>query len=394
MIGNRIMAQPQANRSGQYIKQINGYKAFIPKPLPPDPPLVMSDELWMAVSQGDRALARLDMTTEIVPDPDLFVSMYVRREAVLSSQIEGTQASLMDVLEYETISEDVGPDSDVIEVINYIEALRYGLARLSDFPVSMRLVKEIHERLLRGVRGQEKNPGEFRRSQNWIGATNCSLANALFVPPPPHEMNTALDDLERFIHDQRPLPPLIKLGLIHAQFETIHPFLDGNGRMGRLLITFLLCEIGILRQPLLYLSYYFKKHRSEYYDRLQAVRERGDWEGWLTFFLEAVRQVSREASDTARNVMRLREQHRGLIASSLSRGTARGLVLHEKLFKTPYTSIAGVKTMTELSTSNAGKLVNKFVEIGILEELTGRRRNRAFVYREYLKLFEDQEEAG
>ena len=258
----------------------------------------------------------------------------------------------------------------------------------------MRLVKEIHERLLRGVRGQEKNPGEFRHSQNGIGATNCSLANALFVPPPPHEMNTALDDLERFIHDQRPLPPLIKLGLIHAQFETIHPFLDGNGRMGRLLITFLLCEIGILRQPLLYLSYYFKKHRSEYDDRLQAVRERGDWEAWLTFFLEAVRQVSREASDTARNVMRLREQHRGLIASSLSRGTARGLVLHEKLFKTPYTSIAGVKTMTELSTSNAGKLVNKFVEIGILEELTGRRRNRAFVYREYLKLFEDQEEAG
>ena len=387
------MARPQANRSGQYVKQLTGYKAFIPKPLPPDPSLTMSDELWTAISQGDRALARLDMTTEIVPDPDLFVSMYVRREAVLSSQIEGTQASLMDVLEYEAIAQEVGPDSDVVEVINYIRALRYGLSRLGELPVSMRLIKEIHEHLMRGVRGQEKSPGEFRRSQNWIGSTNCSLANAQFVPPPPHEMIMALNDLERFIHDKRPIPILIKLGLIHAQFETIHPFLDGNGRMGRLLITFLLCENGILKQPLLYLSHYFKKFRSEYYDRLQAVRARGDWEGWLAFFLEAVYQVSREASETARNVMRLRERDRNSIASKLGKGTARGLILHENLFKTPFTSIAGVKAMTGLSTSNAGTLVNKLVEIGILEELTGQQRNRAFVYREYLELFEDQGES-
>ena len=384
------MANPQTGRSGRHIKQPTGYKAFIPKGLPPDPPLLMSDELWTAISRADRALARLDMTSEIVPDPDLFVSMYVRREAVLSSQIEGTQASLMDVLEYEAIAKGAGPESDVVEVINYIDALRYGLARLSDLPVSLRLIKEIHGRLLRDVRGHEKSPGEFRRSQNWIGSANRGLADALFVPPPPHEMAKALDDLERFIHDDRPLPALIKLGLIHAQFETIHPFLDGNGRMGRLLITFLLCENDTLKQPLLYLSHYFKKNRSEYYDRLQAVRERGDWEGWLAFFLEGVYEVSREATDVARRVMRLREAYRGLITKKLGKGTARALTLLEDLFKTPFTSVAGIREATKLSASNANTLAAKFLDLGILKEATGQRRNRAFVYDEYLQLFEDQ----
>jgi Fic family protein len=385
------MANPQAGRSGRYIKQPTGYKAFIPKGLPPDPPLLMTDGLWTAISRADRALARLDMTTEIVPDPDLFVSMYVRREAVLSSQIEGTQASLMDVLEYEAIAKGAGPESDVVEVINYIDALRFGLARLRELPVSLRLIKEIHARLMRDVRGHEKSPGEFRRSQNWIGPANCGLADAQFVPPPPHEMVAALDDLERFIHDERPVPTLIKLGLIHAQFETIHPFLDGNGRMGRLLITFLLCENDILKQPLLYLSHYFKRHRSEYYDRLQAVRERGDWEGWLSFFVEAVYQVSREAAEVARRVMRLREAHRGLIAEKLGKGTARALQLHEALFKTPFTSVAGIKEATGLSISTANILAARFLELGILKEATRQRRNRAFVYDEYLKLFEDPE---
>ena len=331
------------------------------------------------------------MTSEIVPDPDLFVSMYVRREAVLSSQIEGTQASLMDVLEYEAITKDVGDDSDVFEVINYIDALRYGLARLPELPVSLRLIKEIHGRLLRDVRGHEKSPGEFRRSQNWIGPANCSLADAQFVPPPPHEMIMALDDLQRFIHDDRPLPALIKLGLVHAQFETIHPFLDGNGRMGRLLITFLLCENDILTQPLLYLSHLFKKHRSEYYDRLQAVRDRGDWEGWLLFFLKAVIEVSREATDVARSVLRLREAHRNLIAEKLGKGTARALILLEHLYKAPFASIARIKEATGLSVASANALAVKFVELGILKEVTGQRRNRAFVYDEYLKLFEDQD---
>ena len=383
------MANHPPGRSGRYVKQLADYKAFIPKPLPPDPPLLMGDELWTAVSRADRALARLDMTSEILPDPDLFVSMYVRREAVLSSQIEGTQASLMDVLEYEALAKDAGTHSDVVEVINYIDALRYGLGRLSELPVSLRLIKEIHGCLLHQVRGHEKNPGEFRRSQNWIGPANCNLSDAQFVPPPPHEMATALDDLERFIHDDRPLPALIKLGLIHAQFETIHPFLDGNGRMGRLLITFLLCENDILKQPLLYVSHHFKKYRSEYYDRLQAVRERGDWEGWLVFFLEGVYQVSREATEVARQIMRLREAHRDLITRKLGKGTARALTLLEALFKTPYLSGTGIKEVTGLSASNANTLALKFVDLEILDEVTGQRRNRAFVYRSYLNLFGD-----
>ena len=371
--------------------QPSGYKAFIPNRLPPDPAVRMDDEIWTAVSRADRTLARLDMTSEIVPDPDLFVYMYVRREAVLSSQIEGTQASLMDVLEYEAIAKEAGPDSDVVEVINYIDALRYGLARLAELPVSLRLIKEIHGRLLRDARGSEKNPGEFRRSQNWIGPANCGLADAAFVPPPPHEMLTALDELERFIHDDRPIPALIKLGLIHSQFETIHPFLDGNGRMGRLLITFLLCEGDILKQPLLYLSYYFKKHRSEYYDRLQAVRDRGDWEGWLSFFLRGVYEVSREATEVARKVTRLREAHRGLITQRLGMRTSRALTLLESLYKNPYLSVAGIQEVTGLSPSNAGSLAARFIELGILNEATSKRRNRAFVYSEYLDLFEDRE---
>ncbi len=355
--------------------------------------MLIGDEIWTIISKADRTLARLDMTCEIVPDPDLFVYMYVRREALLSSQIEGTQASLMDVLEYEAISEEVGPKSDVIEVINYIDAMRHGLGRLRELPVSLRLIKEIHERLLRNVRGHERNSGEFRRSQNWIGPKNCTLANASFVPPPPHEMGIALDQLEAFIHDPTPMPPLIKLGLVHAQFETIHPFLDGNGRVGRLLISFLLCEGDILKQPLLYLSHYFKQHRSEYYDRLQAVRDRGDWEGWLQFFLVGIAAVSSEATDVARRIVKLREAHRDLIIKNSGRGTASALVLYEALFKHPFLNIAGISEATGLVTSNANSLASRFVDLGILAEATGQRRNRAFVYREYLDLFEDQDEA-
>ena len=383
------MANPISDRAGRYIRQPTGYKAFIPKNLPPEPPLAVTDEMWTAVSRADRQLARLDMTSEILPDPDLFVYMYVRREAVLSSQIEGTQASLMDVLEYEAIAQEVGPKSDVAEVINYIDALRHGLERLVELPVSLRLIKEIHGRLLSDVRGHEKDPGEFRRMQNWIGPAGSNLTNAAFIPPPPHEMGIALDELERFIHDSKPLPALIKIGLIHAQFETIHPFLDGNGRVGRLMITFLLCENGILKQPLLYLSHYFKLHRVEYYDRLQAVRHGGDWEGWIRFFLDGVYEVSREAVEVARRIMKLRETHRQLIVDRLGRGATSGLTLLESLFKTPYLSIRGIGEASGLTTPNANALAAKFVDLGIFEEATGQRRNRAFAYRPYLNLFVD-----
>ncbi len=296
-------------RAGRYIQQPTGYQAFIPASIPPEPALRFDPELVTAISKAELALGRLDGAAQILPNPDLFVLMYVRKEAVLSSQIEGTQASLVDVLQFEAALED-GKPQDSEEVSNYVGAMNYGLRRLRDFPISLRLIREIHAELLSGVRGSERNPGEFRTSQNWIGPSGCTLNDAQFVPPPPHEMMEALDNLERFLHAPIPMPQLMKAGIAHAQFETIHPFLDGNGRVGRLLITFLLCQQGILQYPLLYLSHYFKQHRSEYYERLQSIRESGDWEGWLKFFLKGVDEVSQEAAATAKQIVRLREEHR------------------------------------------------------------------------------------
>jgi Fic family protein len=316
--------------------------------------------------------------------------MYVRKEALLSSQIEGTQASLMDVLEYEVKSRESSRHVDAGEVINYIDAMNYGLGRLAKLPVSLRLIKEIHERVLRGVQGPKK-PGEFRRSQNWIGPSNCTLANASFVPPPPNEMMDSLSNLEKFIHDRRPMPVLIKLGIVHAQFETIHPFLDGNGRVGRLLITFLLCENKILKKPLLYLSFFFKKNRLEYYDRLQSVRDRGDWEGWMKFFLAGVVEVSEEATNIACKIMRLRERHRELVMKGLGKGATAALKALESLYRTPYVSVAGIAESSDLTISAANVLAGKLCSLSILEEVTGQKRNRYFIYLDYLSLFDDEE---
>ena len=284
-------------RAGRYVKQTRGYSAFIPAALPPHPPIKFSDEMLMRLSEADRALARLDGSATTLPDPDFFVFTYVRKEAVLSSQIEGTQSSLRDVLaaEAEVLTADL--PRDVGEVINYINAINHGLASLVRLPVSVRLVKEIHKKLLHGVRGRDLTPGELRRTQNWIGHSGCTLNEASFVPPPPHEVPEALSQLEKFIHNPGNLPKLVWIGLVHAQFETIHPFLDGNGRVGRLLIILLLCEQQVLARPILYLSHYFKQHRQEYYERLQSVRDEGAWEEWLAFFLRGVEVVSKEAFD-------------------------------------------------------------------------------------------------
>jgi len=381
-----------AIRSGRYIQQPQGYRAFIPKGLPPEPPILMDPEMWMLLSQADRALGRLDGSIELLPNPDLFVFMYVRKEAVLSSQIEGTQASLIDVLEFEAQALEPGRPNDVGEVVNYVNAMNYGLDRLRDLPLSLRLIREIHEKLLTGVRGSERSPGEFRRSQNWIGSPGSKgLANAMFVPPPPHEMTEALDNLEKFFHDEKPIPLLIKVGLIHAQFETIHPFLDGNGRIGRLLITFLLCEKGILKLPLLYLSYFFKRHRLEYYDRLQAIRDNGDWEGWLKFFLRGVFEVGKEATETARKIVNLREAHRALITEKLRRGASKALMVLETLYFRPIISVQVVMEASKLSYANANRLVRDLCNLTLLEEFTGQRRNRRFSYEPYLSLFKDTE---
>ncbi len=353
----------------------------------------MDDEKWMLLSQADRALGRLDGSTDSLPNPDLFVVMYVRKEAVLSSQIEGTQASLAEVLELEAQVLDATRPSDASEVVNYVQAMSHGLARLSDLPVSLRLIREIHEKVLADTRGAEKGPGEFRTTQNWIGASSSNLNSARYIPPPPYEMTAALGDLEKFIHDSAPMPSLIKVGIAHAQFETIHPFLDGNGRVGRLLITFLLCEQGILQRPLLYLSYYFKQHRTEYYDRLQAVRDNGDWEAWLKFFLRGVREVAQEATQTARSIVSLRERHRELISGKGVRSAANLMRLLDRLFDHPIITVGLVERLIGIRFTNANKLVKSLVDLGLLREISGRERGRVFVYHDYFRLFDDEEVA-
>jgi Fic family protein len=376
-------------RAGRYVKQPTGYRAFIPADLPPEPPLQYDEELTRLLSDADRALGRLDGVASVLPNPDLFVAMYVRHEAVLSSQIEGTQSTLEDVVQFEVEGASSEAPKDLEEVVNYVAAMNYGVQRLSALPLSKRLICEIHKKLLKGVRGQERQPGEFRRSQNWIGSQGSTLETADFVPPPPHEMQSSLDNFEKFLHDRDSLPVLIHCALAHAQFETIHPFLDGNGRIGRLLITLLLCEREILRQPLLYLSYYFKAHRAQYYDRLTAIRADGDWEGWVKFFLRGVFEVSQGATETARAILDLREQHRDAIAGQIS-GSTNGLRLLDYLFQQPIISIAMAEKHLKCAYVTAAHLIDDLVELDILVETTGRPRNRRFRYEKYWQLFERQ----
>lgn len=361
----------------------------MPASLPPEPPVRLEGEIQQWLSKADRALGRLDGSIQTLPHPDLFVSMYVRKEAVLSSQIEGTQSSLQDLLAAEARILSADRPSDVDEVINYIAAMNYGLDRLKTLPVSVRLIREIHERLMKGVRGRHLTPGELRTSQNWIGPAGCTLANASFVPPPPHEVPRLLGELEHFLHSQQSLPLPIRVGLAHAQFETIHPFLDGNGRVGRLLITFLLCEAEVLLKPVLYLSHFFKGHRQRYYESLQDVRDHGDWEQWLLFFLRGVFEVSQQATETARRILLLREQHRQLITDRFGRAAGNGHRVLEFLYRSPIVSVASVRSLIDTTYPAANNLVHQFVTHGVLHEMTGRKRNRRFIYQDYIRLFHD-----
>jgi len=379
------MALHQASlRAGRYIKQPSGYQAFIPSQLPPSPRIAFDDALLDVLSRADRAVGRLDGCAETLPNSELFVFMYIRKEAVLSSQIEGTQASLMDVLEFEAAAREASAP-DVGDVFNYVSAMDYGLARLKTLPLSLRLIKEIHRRLLSSVRGA-KDGGEFRDKQNWIGPAGSLLKDAVFVPPPPNDMHQALDNLEKFLHDKKPMPYLVRAGIAHAQFETIHPFVDGNGRLGRLLITFMLCEHKVLRRPLLYLSYFFRKNRTEYYDRLQSVRDTGQWEQWLKFFLRGVAEVAEEASTTARKIVNLREQHRKLVGDRLLRSAGRALNLLESLYRQPVVSISMIGKICGLTFQGASDIARQFLSIGILKETTGQKRHRLFAYAPYLAL--------
>ena len=373
-------------RSGRYISQLKGdlsYQAFLPASLPfllkSDPVL---DDL---LSRADLALGRLDGIAEVVPDVDFFILMYVRKEATLSSQVEGTQATFADVLKAEARVENHETHKDVDEILNYIDAMNYGLKRLESFPLSLRLLREIHEKLLHGVRGEHKTPGEFRRSQNWIGGPTIETAS--YVPPPHAELSKLLNNLEKFMHDKSPMPILLKIGLLHSQFESIHPFLDGNGRIGRLLITFYLCQQGALKKPLLYLSEFFKAHRREYYDKLNATHEKDDIEEWLKFFFTGVAQTAGNAVVTAQKIVALREKDMAAVGA-FGRSTERAMKLLTALYKTPMVKIADVERITALENPNALSLVRKFETAGILKEITGHRRNRVFTYRAYISLFD------
>jgi Fic family protein len=377
-------------RSGRYVRQPAGYRAFLPAPLPPVPPVRLEGELRVLLSQADRALGRLDGSVVTLPNPDLLVFMYVRKEAVLSSQIEGTQSSLQDLLAAEAdLFDSLNVPRDVDEVVNYVHAMNYGLERLRELPVSVRLIREIHERLMRGVRGGRLTPGELRRSQNWIGPGGAGIADAVFVPPPAEEVSPALGALESFLHAADDLPLLVKVGLAHAQFETIHPFLDGNGRVGRLLITFLLTERGVLERPVLYLSHYLKRQRQQYYDRLQAVRDDGDWEGWLAFFLRGVTEVAGEATETARRVLLLRERNRAEITAGLGRAAANGHRVLESLFDRPIISVSEAQQLTGTGFAAANQLIARMTELGILREITGHATQPPVPVRAYVRLFTD-----
>jgi Fic family protein len=363
------------------------YRAFVPPPLPPSPPL----ELAGLIALNDRAvlaLGKLDGLSTLLPDPRLFIYQYVRKEAVLSSQIEGTQSTLADLLRSEIAALPGIPSADIAEVSRYVQAMQHGLARLREgFPLSLRLIREIHEILMRGGRGHERSPGEFRTSQNWIGGTR--LGNATFVPPPAGDLMACLDAFEKYLHDStHDLPALVKASLIHVQFESIHPFLDGNGRLGRLLITFLLCRDGMLKEPTLYLSLYLKHHRARYYELLQRVRTHGEWETWVRFFLEGVVETATLAAVTAQRTIALFDADRVRI-EGLGRAAGSTLRVHEKLRRNPFGAAPELVKQTGLSLPTVRASLAHLARLGIVDEVTGRGWGRIYAYRDYLSLIQE-----
>ncbi len=382
------MVPSQQNRAGHWLIQQRDsepFKVFVPSPLPPNPPLNMDPIMQNLLEKANRALGRLDGMSIHLPNPHLFLYSFVRKEAVLSSQIEGTQSSLSDLLLYENKEEPGVPLADVKEVSNYVAALEHGLKRIrKGFPLSLRLIKEMHELLLKKVRGGQKSPGEFRRTQNWIGGTRPG--NAVYVPPPPQEVMSCMGALENFMHgDPISFPTLLKAGLVHAQFESIHPFLDGNGRLGRLLITLILCTENALSQPLLYLSLYFKEHRREYYESLQKVREQGGWEDWMKFFLMGIEDVAIRANGTAEKISRMIERHRKKILE-LGKAATSALQVHELFKARIILSLNTAKKALNLTFPTVNKAMMNLQKLNLAKELTGQARDRVFSYHPLLKL--------
>ncbi len=378
------------DRAGRYKKPKEGYKTFVPKPLPPDPPLKLDSSLLKLLSKADQSLGRLDGVAEVLPNPDLFVMMYIKKEAVLSSQIEGTQASLMEVLEFEAKALGPHKSSDVKEVVNYIKAMNYSLGHIrKNRDISLSMIKKIHYYLLEDTRGGEREPGKFRTIQNWIGPPGCDISEATFIPPDVKDMKIAMKYIEVFIKREYELPPLIRAGLVHSQFETIHPFLDGNGRIGRLLITLLLTQSGHLSRPLLYPSYYFKRNRIEYYERLQAVRDKGEWEPWLFFFLNGMYEASTEAIETSMKILGLRKEQQELITEKLGKKSGPALKLFDELFNRPIVTVNSITEITGLSYPNANRLSSIFEDLEILKEITGQKRNRIYEFVRYMDLLNE-----
>ncbi len=359
------------------------YKTYVPYPLPPVPPIDL-EVLYPLLDKANTAIGRLDGMSLVLPDSALFLYMYIRKEAVLSSQIEGTQSSLSDLLLFEHHETPNVPIDDVAEVSNYVSAMNYGLKRLEELPLSLRLIREIHAKLMESGRGSTKAPGEFRRTQNWIGGSRPG--NAIYVPPAPEKVMECMGELETFLHDETiKLPALIKAALAHVQFETIHPFLDGNGRLGRLLITFILCMEGVLREPLLYLSLYLKKNRSAYYAYLQSVRETGNWEAWLEFFLNGVIETAQQAVETAQSIVRLFETDRETINTS-GKATASIVAIHHYFQRNPMANTGGIKEGCNLSLPTVLRSLTILEELKIIKEITGKERHKIYAYPAYLDI--------
>jgi Fic family protein len=384
-----------ANRAGRFVSTIafnETVNAFVPAPLPPDPAVDISGTLISKLSDADRAIGRLDGIAMMLPETGLFLYMYVRKEAVLSSQIEGTQSTLDDLLLFENVAMLGQPIDDITEVSNYVDAMMYGLGLMRDdtpsgLPLCLRLIREMHGRLLQSGRGEQKEPGEFRRSQNWIGGTRPG--NATYVPPPVDELLGCLDHFEKFLYDETiPVPPLIKAGLLHVQFESIHPFLDGNGRIGRLLIALFLVERRVLQEPLLYLSLYFKANREDYYRLLQEVRKNGSWEAWLEFFLDGVAETANNAFDSASRIVQLFREDRQRISVSTERANT-ALRIHEELQKQPFVTAHRLTTNTGLTTPTVNSALQTLEALGVVREITGKKRSRVYCYQGFMDILDD-----
>ena len=376
------------NRAGSFVSKLYGemtYQSFLPSSLPPNPPVMIDDEMMQLLIQANTWIAKLESITSLIPHIALFVSMYVRKEALMSSQIEGTQCTLEDVLDPNLES---NTNRDVADVINYIKATDYAINSLQELPLCNRLIRETHTVLMKGVRGQEKSPGEFRTSQNWIGGEGVSLNKARFIPPHPEDMVVAMSDLEKYIHAPDTLDVLVRASLIHYQFETIHPFLDGNGRIGRLLITLFLLEQKTLTTPALYISYFLKKNRMEYYDRLTLVRTKGEYEQWTKFFLRALSESAQDAYENTMRLAKLHDEHVNRIAS-LGRARLTALQLFSYLERNPIMEIKGTAQSLSLSFNTVASSVNRLIDIGILVQSGGDKRNRTYSYKEYLNILRE-----